>query len=178
VLEAARQAQGVTLRTLLPSSFVGQPSPPGGPDHAKTAQRAGSLRAGQLSGSAAGAVTLTGSDNAIDVPGDFSAQGLGLVSHRTLLVSGRVDGGPSLRPRSGGDLQLSGQLSGAASGWRAVAANGNAAEIKTQRHRASKPASALRIPLPNHQLYSFQYTLLTLSFSASVCPSWSRSYRK
>jgi hypothetical protein len=90
----------------------------GAPDHAKTAQRAGSLRASQLSGSAAGAVTLTGGDNAIDVPGDFSAQGL--VSHRTLLVSGRVDGGPSLRLRSGGDLQLSGQLSGAASGWQAL----------------------------------------------------------
>lgn len=84
-------------------------------------QNAGSLRAGQLSVNAAGAVMLTGSGNAIDTLGDFSAQGLDLVSNRSLLVSGRVDGGPSLRLRSGGDLQLSGQLSGAASWLQAVA---------------------------------------------------------
>ncbi|YCO78044.1 beta strand repeat-containing protein [Xanthomonas campestris pv. passiflorae] len=84
-------------------------------------QNAGSLRAGQLSGNAAGAVVLTGSGNAIDTLGDFSAQGLDLVSNRSLLVSGRVDGGPSLRLRSGGELQLGGQLSGAASWLQAVA---------------------------------------------------------
>ncbi|WP_425598344.1 beta strand repeat-containing protein [Xanthomonas phaseoli] len=84
-------------------------------------QNAGNLRAGQLSGNAAGAVVLTGSGNAIDTLGDFSAQGLDLVSNRSLLVSGRVDGGPSLRLRSGGELQLSGQLSGAASWLQAVA---------------------------------------------------------
>ncbi|AMV00424.1 filamentous hemagglutinin N-terminal domain-containing protein [Xanthomonas citri] len=84
-------------------------------------QDAGSLRAGQLSGNAAGAVALTGSGNAIDVLGDFSAQGLDVLSNRTLLVSGRVDGGPSLRLRSGGELQLSGQLSGATSWLQAVA---------------------------------------------------------
>ncbi len=33
--------------------------------------------------------------------------------------------------------------------------------------RSTNPHSRV----PNHQLYSFQYTLLTLSFSASVCPS-------
>ncbi|ATS49609.1 filamentous hemagglutinin N-terminal domain-containing protein [Xanthomonas citri pv. fuscans CFBP 6996] len=84
-------------------------------------QDAGSLRAGQLSGNAAGAVALTGSGNAIDVLGDFSAQGLDVLSNRTLLVSGRVDGGPSLRLRSGGELKLSGQLSGATSWLQAVA---------------------------------------------------------
>ncbi|MFA4197997.1 filamentous hemagglutinin N-terminal domain-containing protein [Xanthomonas perforans] len=84
-------------------------------------QNAGNLRAGQLGGNAAGAVTLTGSGNAIDALGDFSAQGLDLVSNRSLLVSGRVDGGPSLRLRSGGELQLSGQLSGATSWLQAAA---------------------------------------------------------
>ncbi|WVK04326.1 filamentous hemagglutinin N-terminal domain-containing protein [Xanthomonas campestris pv. olitorii] len=84
-------------------------------------QNAGNLRAGQLGGNAAGAVTLTGSGNAIDALGDFSAQGLNLVSNRSLLVSGRVDGGPSLRLRSGGELQLSGQLSGATSWLQAAA---------------------------------------------------------
>ncbi|WP_022971506.1 hypothetical protein, partial [Xanthomonas maliensis] len=84
-------------------------------------QSAGSLRAGQLSGNAAGAVVLTSSGNAIDGLGDFSAQGLDLFSNRTLLVSGRVDGGPSLRLSSGGQLQLSGQLSGATSWLQAVA---------------------------------------------------------
>ncbi|MBZ3349327.1 filamentous hemagglutinin N-terminal domain-containing protein [Xanthomonas perforans] len=84
-------------------------------------QNAGNLRAGQLGGNAAGAVTLTGSGNAIDALGNFSAQGLDLVSNRSLLVSGRVDGGPSLRLRSGGELQLSGQLSGATSWLQAAA---------------------------------------------------------
>ncbi|WP_386339573.1 filamentous hemagglutinin N-terminal domain-containing protein [Xanthomonas citri pv. citri] len=90
-------------------------------------QDAGNLRAGQLSGSAAGAVALTGSGNAIDVLGDFSAQGLDVLSNRTLLVSGRVAGGPSLRLRSGGELQLSGQLSGATSWLQAVAGIGQRA---------------------------------------------------
>ncbi|MGD6665070.1 filamentous hemagglutinin N-terminal domain-containing protein [Xanthomonas citri pv. citri] len=90
-------------------------------------QDAGNLRAGQLSGSAAGAVALTGSGNAIDVLGDFSAQGLDVLSNRTLLVSGRVAGGPSLRLRSGGELQLSGQLGGATSWLQAVAGIGQRA---------------------------------------------------
>ncbi|MGW8342061.1 beta strand repeat-containing protein [Xanthomonas axonopodis] len=90
-------------------------------------QDAGNLRAGQLSGSAAGAVALTGSGNAIDVLGDFSAQGLDVLSNRTLLVSGRVAGGPSLRLRSGGELQLSGQLSGATSWLQAAAGIGQRA---------------------------------------------------
>ncbi|OOW59737.1 hypothetical protein Xlen_08670 [Xanthomonas campestris pv. leeana] len=90
-------------------------------------QDGGNLRAGQLSGSAAGAVALTGSGNAIDVLGDFSAQGLDVLSNRTLLVSGRVAGGPSLRLRSGGELQLSGQLSGATSWLQAAAGIGQRA---------------------------------------------------
>ncbi|MGD4828350.1 filamentous hemagglutinin N-terminal domain-containing protein [Xanthomonas citri pv. citri] len=90
-------------------------------------QDAGNLRAGQLSGSAAGAVALTGSGNAIDVLGDFSAQGLDVLSNRTVLVSGRVAGGPSLRLRSGGELQLSGQLGGATSWLQAVAGIGQRA---------------------------------------------------
>ncbi|XBL65525.1 filamentous hemagglutinin N-terminal domain-containing protein [Xanthomonas campestris pv. centellae] len=90
-------------------------------------QDAGNLRAGQLSGSAAGAVALTGSGNAIDVLGDFSAQGLDVLSNRTLLVSGRVAGGPSLRLRSGGELQLSGQLGGATSWLQAAAGIGQRA---------------------------------------------------
>ncbi|KIQ25043.1 beta strand repeat-containing protein, partial [Xanthomonas campestris] len=84
-------------------------------------QTGGSLTAGRLSGSAAGAVTLTGANNAIAVLGDFSAQGLDVVSNRTLLVNGRVDGGASLRLRSGGELLLEGQLSGASSWLQAVA---------------------------------------------------------
>ncbi|MCC5090870.1 filamentous hemagglutinin N-terminal domain-containing protein [Xanthomonas campestris] len=84
-------------------------------------QTGGSLTAGRLSGSAAGPVTLTGANNAIAVLGDFSAQGLDVVSNRTLLVNGRVDGGASLRLRSGGELLLEGQLSGASSWLQAVA---------------------------------------------------------
>ncbi|TXD44327.1 filamentous hemagglutinin N-terminal domain-containing protein [Xanthomonas campestris] len=84
-------------------------------------QTGGSLTAGRLSGSAAGAVTLTGANNAIAVLGDFSAQGLDVASNRTLLVNGRVDGGASLRLRSGGELLLEGQLSGASSWLQAVA---------------------------------------------------------
>ncbi|WP_285446715.1 filamentous hemagglutinin N-terminal domain-containing protein [Xanthomonas sp. fls2-241-TYG-148] len=84
-------------------------------------QTGGSLTAGRLSGSAAGAVTLTGANNAIAALGDFSAQGLDVVSNRTLLVNGRVDGGASLRLRSGGELLLEGQLSGASSWLQAVA---------------------------------------------------------
>ncbi|KQQ83779.1 hypothetical protein ASF73_17395 [Xanthomonas sp. Leaf131] len=84
-------------------------------------QTAGSLSAARLSGNATGSATLTGSNNAIDALGDFSAQGLDLVSNRSLLVSGRVDGGASLRLRSGGELLLDGQLSGASSWLQAVA---------------------------------------------------------
>ncbi|MEA9828287.1 filamentous hemagglutinin N-terminal domain-containing protein [Xanthomonas campestris pv. raphani] len=84
-------------------------------------QAGGSLTAGRLSGSAAGAVTLTGANNAIAALGDFSAQGLDVASNRTLLVNGRVDGGASLRLRSGGELLLEGQLSGASSWLQAVA---------------------------------------------------------
>ncbi|HVJ39143.1 MAG TPA: filamentous hemagglutinin N-terminal domain-containing protein [Stenotrophomonas sp.] len=85
------------------------------------AQTGGSLTAGRLSGSATGPVTLTGTQNAIAVLGDFSAQALDVVSNRTLRVDGRVDGGASLRLRSGGELLLDGQLSGASSWLQAVA---------------------------------------------------------
>ncbi|MCD0258441.1 filamentous hemagglutinin N-terminal domain-containing protein [Xanthomonas melonis] len=85
------------------------------------AQSAGSLRAGQLGGSAAGAATLTGAGNAIGTLADFSAQGLDVFSAGTLQVSGRVDGGALLRLNSGGTLLLDGQLSGATSWLQAAA---------------------------------------------------------
>ncbi|MCC8538569.1 filamentous hemagglutinin N-terminal domain-containing protein [Xanthomonas codiaei] len=84
-------------------------------------QRAGSLRAAQLSGSAAGAATLTGAGNAIGTLGDFSAQGLDVFSATTLQVSGRVDGGSLLRLGSGGGLVLDGQLNGATTWLQAAA---------------------------------------------------------
>ncbi|MFY0448878.1 filamentous hemagglutinin N-terminal domain-containing protein [Xanthomonas codiaei] len=84
-------------------------------------QRAGSLRAAQLSGSAAGAATLTGAGNAIGTLGDFSAQGLDVFSATTLQVSGRVDGGRLLRLGSGGGLVLDGQLNGATTWLQAAA---------------------------------------------------------
>ncbi|MEA5124939.1 filamentous hemagglutinin N-terminal domain-containing protein [Xanthomonas floridensis] len=90
-------------------------------------QRAGSLRAAHLSGSAAGAATLTSAGNAIGTLGDFSAQGLDVFSATTLQVSGRVDGGSLLRLNSGGALLLDGQLNGASTWLQAVAGIGQRA---------------------------------------------------
>ncbi|MCC4603508.1 beta strand repeat-containing protein [Xanthomonas campestris] len=90
-------------------------------------QRAGSLRAAQLSGSAAGVATLTGAGNAIGTLGDFSARGLDVFSATTLQVSGRVDGGSLLRLGSGGALLLDGQLNGASTWLQAVAGIGQRA---------------------------------------------------
>ncbi|APP75725.1 hypothetical protein BJD12_11260 [Xanthomonas vesicatoria ATCC 35937] len=84
-------------------------------------QRAGSLRAAQLSGSATGAATLTNAGNAIGTLADFSAQGLDVFSATTLQVNGRVDGGTLLRLGSGGALLLDGQLNGATTWLQAVA---------------------------------------------------------
>ncbi|MCC4619241.1 hypothetical protein LL965_03800 [Xanthomonas cassavae CFBP 4642] len=90
-------------------------------------QRAGSLRADQLGGSAAAAATLSGAGNAIGTLTDFSAQGLDVFSATTLQVSGRVDGGNLLRLGSGGSLLLEGQLSGATSWLQAAAGIGQRA---------------------------------------------------
>ncbi|WP_238692200.1 beta strand repeat-containing protein [Xanthomonas arboricola] len=84
-------------------------------------QSGGSLRAAHLSGSAAGAATLTSAGNAIGTLGDFRAQGLDLFSAGALQVSGRVDGGNLLRLRSGDALLLDGQLSAATTWLQAVA---------------------------------------------------------
>ncbi|WP_115559266.1 filamentous hemagglutinin N-terminal domain-containing protein [Xanthomonas dyei] len=84
-------------------------------------QSGGSLRAAQLSGSAAGEATLTSAGNAIGTLGDFRAQSLDLFSAGALQVSGRVDGGNLLRLRSGDALLLDGQLSAATTWLQAVA---------------------------------------------------------